>query len=181
MEVYGGSYMIPALTREVKDKEEFTFGKHIRVRCVLLFLLALHYYLPCLAGALLLPVTHRIPFVFMLKIRKLDRRACSPGKNASFLVRWGLSLTFLWYRDTLFMAGCGRFFEGTAAEMHKALAYLSSLPDDTITYNGHEYTASSVAFGAHVCGNIFSRLFRIRLFVSGRSGESSYIKTSRDG
>ena len=31
--------------------------------------------------------------------------------------------------------GCGRFFEGTAAEMHRALnEVLASLPDDTKVY-----------------------------------------------
>lgn len=34
--------------------------------------------------------------------------------------------------------------------MHKALTYLGSLPEDTIVYNGHEYTKSSLAFGAHI-------------------------------
>ncbi|KDQ19494.1 hypothetical protein BOTBODRAFT_28070 [Botryobasidium botryosum FD-172 SS1] len=52
--------------------------------------------------------------------------------------------------DTLFVAGCGRFFEGTAEEMHKALSYLGTLPDDTTTYVGHEYTKGNLAFGAHV-------------------------------
>ncbi|KAG9077533.1 Cytoplasmic glyoxalase II [Ceratobasidium sp. UAMH 11750] len=52
--------------------------------------------------------------------------------------------------DTLFIAGCGRFFEGTAAEMQKALSYLGSLPGETVVYNGHEYTKASLAFGAHV-------------------------------
>ncbi|KAG9123706.1 Cytoplasmic glyoxalase II [Ceratobasidium sp. 392] len=55
--------------------------------------------------------------------------------------------------DTLFIAGCGRFFEGTAAEMHKALSYLGSLPGETVVYNGHEYTKGSLAFGAHVDPN----------------------------
>lgn len=49
------------------------------------------------------------------------------------------------------MGGSGRFFEGTPAEMNEALnVRLASLPDDTVTYVGHEYTASNVAFGAHV-------------------------------
>jgi len=52
--------------------------------------------------------------------------------------------------DTLFQAGCGRFFEGTATEMHAALSYLGTLPDKTIVYNGHEYTAGSVAFAKSV-------------------------------
>lgn len=52
--------------------------------------------------------------------------------------------------DTLFVAGCGRFFEGTGAQMHTALSYLGTLPDSTRVFNGHEYTASSLAFGLSV-------------------------------
>ena len=49
------------------------------------------------------------------------------------------------------MGGSGRFFEGTGEEMDEALnVRLASLPDDTITYVGHEYTASNVAFGKHI-------------------------------
>ncbi|KAL1976024.1 hypothetical protein VTN31DRAFT_4416 [Thermomyces dupontii] len=49
--------------------------------------------------------------------------------------------------DTLFTGGCGRFFEGTAEQMHKALnETLASLPDDTKVYSGHEYTKSNVKF-----------------------------------
>ncbi|KAM5448354.1 Cytoplasmic glyoxalase II [Microsporum audouinii] len=49
--------------------------------------------------------------------------------------------------DTLFIGGCGRFFEGNATEMHKALnEVLASLPDDTKVYPGHEYTKSNVKF-----------------------------------
>ncbi|GAA5904085.1 hypothetical protein JCM8208_003441 [Rhodotorula glutinis] len=53
--------------------------------------------------------------------------------------------------DTLFVSGCGRFFEGEPQEMHEALnVKLASLPDDTVTYVGHEYTASNVAFSSKV-------------------------------
>ncbi|PYH93679.1 glyoxylase [Aspergillus ellipticus CBS 707.79] len=49
--------------------------------------------------------------------------------------------------DTLFIGGCGRFFEGTAPEMHKALnETLAALPDDTKVYPGHEYTKGNVKF-----------------------------------
>ncbi|PYH43828.1 Las1-domain-containing protein [Aspergillus saccharolyticus JOP 1030-1] len=49
--------------------------------------------------------------------------------------------------DTLFIGGCGRFFEGTAPEMHKALnETLAALPDDTRVYPGHEYTKGNVKF-----------------------------------
>ncbi|KAI0818709.1 beta-lactamase-like protein [Irpex lacteus] len=52
--------------------------------------------------------------------------------------------------DTLFIAGCGRFFEGTAPEMHAALSYLGTLPGQTIVYNGHEYTKGNLAFAKSV-------------------------------
>ncbi len=52
--------------------------------------------------------------------------------------------------DTLFIGGCGRFFEGTADEMHAALSYLATLPSGTVVHVGHEYTAGNVAFAKSV-------------------------------
>ncbi|KAA1134420.1 Cytoplasmic glyoxalase II [Puccinia graminis f. sp. tritici] len=53
--------------------------------------------------------------------------------------------------DTLFVAGCGRFFEGTPEEMDQALNQrLASLPDETITYVGHEYTKSNAVFAKSI-------------------------------
>ncbi|KAL3423832.1 hydroxyacylglutathione hydrolase [Phlyctema vagabunda] len=53
--------------------------------------------------------------------------------------------------DTLFHGGCGRFFEGTAAEMHTALnKTLAAVPDDTVVYPGHEYTKANVKFAVSV-------------------------------
>jgi hydroxyacylglutathione hydrolase len=52
--------------------------------------------------------------------------------------------------DTLFIAGCGVFFEGTGLEMHTAFERLAALPDATVTYVGHEYTASNLRFARSV-------------------------------
>lgn len=53
--------------------------------------------------------------------------------------------------DTLFIGGCGKFFEGNAVEMHKALIQiLGSLPDHTHVYCGHEYAIQNLSFGLHV-------------------------------
>ncbi|KAM8844593.1 hydroxyacylglutathione hydrolase, mitochondrial isoform 1-T1 [Spinachia spinachia] len=53
--------------------------------------------------------------------------------------------------DTLFVAGCGKFFEGTAEQMHKALIdILGGLPHETRVYCGHEYTVSNLKFARHV-------------------------------
>ncbi len=51
--------------------------------------------------------------------------------------------------DTLFTAGCGRLFEGTSAQMLDSLDQIAKLPDDTLIYCGHEYTADSLTFAAH--------------------------------
>uniref|UniRef100_A0A3N7FAV2 hydroxyacylglutathione hydrolase n=1 Tax=Populus trichocarpa TaxID=3694 RepID=A0A3N7FAV2_POPTR len=41
--------------------------------------------------------------------------------------------------DTLFIAGCGKFFEGTAEQMYQSLCVtLGSLPKPTQVYCGHE-------------------------------------------
>jgi len=48
--------------------------------------------------------------------------------------------------DTLFGCGCGRLFEGTAEQLHRALQRLAALPDDTLVYCAHEYTEANIRF-----------------------------------
>ncbi|HTR55642.1 MAG TPA: hydroxyacylglutathione hydrolase [Kofleriaceae bacterium] len=50
--------------------------------------------------------------------------------------------------DTLFGAGCGRLFEGTAEMMYASLSRLAALPPATRVYFGHEYTAANLKFAA---------------------------------
>ncbi|MFN3371077.1 MAG: hydroxyacylglutathione hydrolase [Sphingomonadaceae bacterium] len=52
--------------------------------------------------------------------------------------------------DTLFAMGCGRLFEGTAADMFAALGKLARLPADTRVYCAHEYTLSNARFAVTV-------------------------------
>lgn len=52
--------------------------------------------------------------------------------------------------DTLFGAGCGRVFEGTAEQMLGSLNKLAVLPNDTFIYCGHEYTLANLNFASHV-------------------------------
>lgn len=52
--------------------------------------------------------------------------------------------------DTLFLAGCGRLFEGSARQMLEAMHYFASLPDVTEVYCTHEYSLSNLAFAASV-------------------------------
>jgi hydroxyacylglutathione hydrolase len=74
--------------------------------------------------------------------------------------------------DTLFAMGCGRLFEGTAADMWGSLSRLAALPDDTAVYCGHEYTLSNARFAVGVDpGNsdLAARLAEVeRLRAEGR-------------
>jgi hydroxyacylglutathione hydrolase len=45
--------------------------------------------------------------------------------------------------DTLFAMGCGRLFEGTAAQMYANMRRLDALPPATRVYCAHEYTQSN--------------------------------------
>lgn len=70
-----------------------------------------------------------------------------PGHTASHLAfAVTAQPTLLFCGDTLFSAGCGRLFEGTAAQMHASLQRLLTLPPDTQVCCAHEYTQSNLRF-----------------------------------
>lgn len=50
--------------------------------------------------------------------------------------------------DTLFAAGCGRLFEGTAEQMHRSLQALTALPAATRVWCAHEYTEANLRWAA---------------------------------
>ncbi|MCC5974919.1 MAG: hydroxyacylglutathione hydrolase [Rubellimicrobium sp.] len=52
--------------------------------------------------------------------------------------------------DSLMALGCGRLFEGTAAQMWDSLSRLARLPPETIVCSGHEYTLSNARFALSV-------------------------------
>jgi len=112
--IYGG-LQVPAKTKLVEDKDTFTIGDNLQVRC-------------------LATSCHTKDSI------------CYYITDASNKSQAGGVFT----GDTLFQGGCGRFFEGTGDEMHAALSKLGSLPDETVVYNGHEYTAGNAKFAMSV-------------------------------
>ena len=48
--------------------------------------------------------------------------------------------------DTLFSLGCGRVFATTMDVMYESLMKISDLPQETLIYCGHEYTAANARF-----------------------------------
>jgi hydroxyacylglutathione hydrolase len=75
-----------------------------------------------------------------------------PGHTAGHIAYYGHfnNNPILFCGDTLFAAGCGRLFEGTAAQMTTSLAKFAALPSDTQVFCAHEYTLSNMRWAAEV-------------------------------
>lgn len=87
--------------------------------------------------------TVRIPFCD-IEFQVLD----VPGHTLGHVAYYGAGCLFC--GDTLFGAGCGRLFEGTATQMADSLARLAALPDQTAVYCAHEYTQANLRFALAV-------------------------------
>ena len=82
---------------------------------------------------------------FDLKLEVLDVPGHTRGHIAYFC-----SEGWLFCGDTLFGAGCGRLFEGTAAQLYHSLTKLAKLPEPTEIYCAHEYTLANLNFAKAV-------------------------------
>jgi len=71
-----------------------------------------------------------------------------PGHTAGHIAYYGAGMLFC--GDTMFSAGCGRLFEGTAEQMYASLSKLAALPEATQMYCAHEYTEANLRFAAAV-------------------------------
>jgi hydroxyacylglutathione hydrolase len=69
-----------------------------------------------------------------------------PAHTSGHIAYYFPSLKAVFTGDTLFIAGCGRLFEGGASTMMASLARLAALPEDTQVYCGHEYTEKNLQF-----------------------------------
>ena len=52
--------------------------------------------------------------------------------------------------DALFSMGCGRMFEGAPQQMWAGLERLMALPEETVVWSAHEYTAANARFALSV-------------------------------
>ena len=87
-------------------------------------------------------------------------------------------------RDTLFVMGCGRLFEGTPTDMFAAMRKLETLPGETRVYCAHEYTESNGRFALSVePGNaaLMRRMSEVlEMRAAGRPTVPSTIAQERD-
>lgn len=89
-----------------------------------------------------------------LKIGKLMVKAiatpCHTTGHMSYLVWEDPEEKVIFTGDTLFIAGCGRFFEGTADQMVAAMEKYKALGPNVKVYCGHEYTRDNLQFALSV-------------------------------
>ncbi|KAM4820140.1 hydroxyacylglutathione hydrolase, mitochondrial isoform 3-T3 [Thomomys bottae] len=102
-------------------------------------------------------LTHKVTHLTMLQVGSLSVKCLSTPCHTSGHICYfvskpgGSEPPAVFTGDTLFVAGCGKFYEGTADEMYKALLeILGRLPPDTRVYCGHEYTINNLKFARHV-------------------------------
>ena len=81
------------------------------------------------------------------------RAIATPGHTLGHLCYWLAEDQALFSGDTLFSLGCGRLFEGSAAQMWDSLSRLAALPGATRLYCAHEYTQSNAAL-AERCSEV---------------------------
>ncbi len=75
----------------------------------------------------------------------------SPGHTLDHIAYYGHG--WLFCGDTLFACGCGRLFEGTAAQLYGSLQKFAALPADTAVFCAHEYTLNNIRFAKAVDGD----------------------------
>lgn len=68
------------------------------------------------------------------------------GHTKGHIAYFVLSYNALFSGDSLMVWGCGRLFEGSAADMWQTIRTMKSLPPEIKLYSGHNYAASNGRF-----------------------------------
>jgi len=71
------------------------------------------------------------------------------GRHVSYLLENSDGL-HVFCGDTLFSAGCGRVFTGTIEELYDSFQRFNQLPEETLFYPAHEYTAANLRFAGFI-------------------------------
>lgn len=112
-----------------------------------------HFDIPCYApvDVRIAEATHRVGEGQRIRVSELALELevlAVPGHTLSHVAYRGNG--FLFCGDTLFSLGCGRMFEGSAAQMLASLERLGALPGETLVCCGHEYTQDNGRFAQTV-------------------------------
>jgi hydroxyacylglutathione hydrolase len=72
----------------------------------------------------------------------------APGHTLGHIAFHMPSARAVFTGDSLMTHGCGRLFEGTAADMYATVCRIGALPPETRLYSGHDYARANLAFAA---------------------------------
>lgn len=90
-------------------------------------------------------VTHPVKEGDDVRVGNLSFRVLDvPGHTLGHIAYYGHGVLFC--GDTVFVSGCGRLFEGTAAQMFESFSKIKKLPDGTLIYCAHEYSEQNLRF-----------------------------------
>ncbi len=99
-------------------------------------------------------VTHQLKEGDHLNLNSLTAKVIAlPGHtldHIAYFIELPGSPPMLFSGDTIFAAGCGRLFDGTAALLYASLQKIAALNSDTLIYAAHEYTLSNIGFALYV-------------------------------
>ncbi|MDP3278595.1 MAG: hydroxyacylglutathione hydrolase [Deltaproteobacteria bacterium] len=86
-----------------------------------------------------------------VRLGQLDVTALHVPAHTTGALAYVVDSAAVFTGDTLFSAGCGRLFEGTAEMMtHALMDTLGALSDDVLMYPGHEYAERNLGFAAMI-------------------------------
>jgi hydroxyacylglutathione hydrolase len=156
-------------------------------------ILVTHHHADHIGGVAELATRHRVP-VYGPDDARIPMVTAVVGDGARLrLPRWPLELTVLavpghtrshvaytdgrhlFCGDTLFVNGCGRLFEGSAADMLASLDRIAGLPPETAVYCAHEYTAGNCRFALTVEPGNAALVERSRAVAERRAGGHSTV------
>ncbi|HXY05016.1 MAG TPA: hydroxyacylglutathione hydrolase [Burkholderiaceae bacterium] len=101
-----------------------------------------------------------------------------PGHTLDHIAYWCPALAALFCGDTLFGCGCGRLFEGTAAQMFASLTKIAQLPEQTKIYCAHEYTSANIRFALAVEPDNSELVSRSQACASARSRQQPTVPST---
>jgi len=107
------------------------------------------------------------------------KTACHTLGHGCFIVKSSSGPNAVFVGDTLFHAGCGRFFEGTAKDMVASIDIINnSVREEDLMYFGHEYSKTNLEFALSVDGQNPAVQERAPEVLQLREGEVSTSPTS---
>ncbi|KAJ1631317.1 hydroxyacylglutathione hydrolase [Pavlovales sp. CCMP2436] len=116
-----------------------------------------------------------VSFTFGLtEVRVLD----VPGHTRGHVAFYLPAQRMCFVGDALFALGCGRLFEGTAAQALASVVKLAALPPDTLLFCSDEYTLTNARFALTVDSNNEAIVKRLAYIGEARHVDTPTVPTT---